>query len=227
MAARSRTEPTAGRKGAGDPVRKPRRSHAERSEETQRKAVAAAIACLHRVGFASTTTAQVADEAGISRGAMLHQFPTRADLMLAVVRRVFDEERELYRAAFDAVEGRFSDKMLAIPEIMWSVLSRPEALAVLEILIEGRSDPSLAGPLADLQAQIEAEARAGMIRRFPSKRFEDLPERAALHRLFVAAIRGLSIDSLRPGQTSEIQESVQLLRRFVELWLEDQRRKPK
>jgi AcrR family transcriptional regulator len=210
---------------AAAPTRRARRSHAERSEETQRRAVAAAIACLHRVGFASTTTSQVADEAGISRGAMLHQYPTRADLMLAVVRRVYDEERELYRAAFDAVEGRLSDKMLAIPEITWRILSRPEALAVLEILIEGRSDPTLAGPLAELQAQIETEAKDGMLRRFPSKGFAELPERAALHRVFVAAIRGLSIDSLRPGQTEEIQQSVQLLRRFMELWIEDQRRK--
>lgn len=225
MAPRSRAQKTDPVGPAPLPVRKPRRSQAERSEETQRKAVAAAVACLHRVGFASTTTSQVADEAGISRGAMLHQFPTRADLMLAVVRRVFDEERELYRAAFDAVEGRFSEKMLAIPEIMWRILSRPEALAVLEILIEGRSDPTLAEPLAELQAQIEAEAKAGMVRRFPRKGFTEMPERAALHRLFVAAIRGLSIDSLRPGQAEEIQESVQLLRQLTELWMDDKRRK--
>jgi AcrR family transcriptional regulator len=230
MPSRSGVQIAQGRKAAEAkptaPRTKLRRSHAERSEETQRKVVAAAIICLHRAGFASTTTSQVAEEAGISRGAMLHQFPTRADLMLAVVRRVFDEERDLYSAAFAAVEGRSSDKMKAVPEITWSVLSRPEALAVLEILIEGRSDPTLAKPLADLQARIEVEAKETMLRQFPSTGFAEMPERAAMHRLFVAAIRGLSIDSLRPGQDDEIKESVLLLRRLLELWLEDQRKKP-
>lgn len=202
----------------------PRRSNAQRSEDTRRKAVAAAVACLHRLGFASTTTMQVADEAGISRGAMLHQFPTRADLMLAVVRTVFEEERELYRAAFAAVDGRSREKFLATPDIMWTILSRPEALAVLEILIEGRSDPALAGPLAELQDQIEAEARAGMTVQMRSRSFTEMPERAAMHRLFVAAIRGLSIDSLRPGHEVEIEESVALMRRFTALWLDDQAR---
>ena len=205
--------------------KRPRRSNAERSDETQRKAVAAAVTCLHRLGFHSTTTSLVADEAGISRGAMLHQYPTRAALMLAVVRTVFDEERELYQAAFDAVDGGTRARVNAIPEIMWSVLSRPAALAVLEILIEGRSDPALAAPLAELQDEIEVEAREGMLRLFRSRMFELNPERQAMHRLFVAAIRGLSIDSLRPGQDEEIHQSVLLLRRLQELWIEDSSRK--
>ena len=214
---------TSGEAAGRTPPKKVRRTHDERSGETQRRAVAAAVVCLHRHGFASTTTSQVADEAGISRGAMLHQFPTRAALMLAVVRHVFEDERAQYRQAFEAVEGGFRDKMLAVPEIMWGILSRPQAVAVLEILIEGRSDPSLSGPLAELQSQIEAEARESMLNRFPSRSFASLPEREAFHRLFVAAIRGLSIDALRMGDGADIRDCVALLRRLLELWLDSLR----
>jgi AcrR family transcriptional regulator len=45
----------------------------------------AAIDCLNRLGYSATTLATIAEAAGVSRGGMLHQFPTKVDLMLAVV----------------------------------------------------------------------------------------------------------------------------------------------
>ena len=98
----------------------------------------------------------VADEAGVSRGAMQHQFPTRTDLMLFVVRAVFDEEMAVYAERLRAVPDPKA-QALALPELVWEVLSRPSGVAVLEILQGSRSDPVLAERLAPLQAQIERE----------------------------------------------------------------------
>lgn len=50
----------------------------------RQRLVDAAIACLHRVGYAATITQLVMEEAGVSRGAMLHHFPTKVDLIIAV-----------------------------------------------------------------------------------------------------------------------------------------------
>jgi len=54
-----------------------RRSNAQRSAETRRRLIKAAITCLHVNGYAATTTVAIADKAKVSRGAMLHQFPTK------------------------------------------------------------------------------------------------------------------------------------------------------
>ena len=56
---------------------RPRRTQAERSAETRQRLIAAAIDALCRLGYAATSTVLVADNAGVSRGAMLHQFRPR------------------------------------------------------------------------------------------------------------------------------------------------------
>lgn len=48
----------------------------------------ATIDCLVELGHARTSTVEVTERAGVSRGAMLHHFPSRADLMAAAVDRL-------------------------------------------------------------------------------------------------------------------------------------------
>ena len=58
--------------------------------------------CFVREGYTKTTTAMIAAEAGVSRGAMMHHFSARAEVMKAVVaylhERRLDEYRELMTA---------------------------------------------------------------------------------------------------------------------------------
>ena len=55
--------------------RRPRQTQAERSAAMRARLVDAAIRCLNKHGYSATTVAMVADEAGVSRGGMLHQSP--------------------------------------------------------------------------------------------------------------------------------------------------------
>src|SRR3546814_20714813 len=48
----------------------------------------ATVECLVEVGFARTSTTLVPQRAGVSRGAQLHHFPTKKDLVLAAVEHV-------------------------------------------------------------------------------------------------------------------------------------------
>jgi AcrR family transcriptional regulator len=191
-----------------------RRTQAERSAETQRKLIDAAIAMLHRVGYGGTTTGLIADKAGVSRGAMLHQYPTKVDLMLAVVSEVYHRETTEYQlrgAQLSSPQERF----FQFPDLMWDVLTRPAAIAVLEIMIGSRSDKALAARLAPLQRQIEANSRTTVERILKEGGFPDLPEFNAMRRLFVAAVRGLSIDSMLVKDKAELDEAIKLLSRFL------------
>ena len=191
-----------------------RRTQAERSAETQRRLIDAAITVLHRVGYGATTTGLIADEAGVSRGAMLHQYPTKIDLMLAVVAEVYSRETEEYRRR-GALAATPRERFYQFPDLMWDVLTRPSAMAVLEILMGSRSDEALAAGLAPLQRQIEATSRVTIEGILKEGGFPELPEVNAMRRLFVAAVRGLSIDLMLLRDRAELDGAVALLKRLL------------
>ena len=63
--------------------------------------------CLVEFGWSGTSTTLVSQRAGVSRGAQLHHFPTKADLVLAAVEHLSDARREdLRAAAADLPTGR-------------------------------------------------------------------------------------------------------------------------
>ena len=55
----------------------------QRSIETRNKLIAATYDCIHDFGYHGTSTTKVIDRAKMSRGAMLHHFPTKIDLIAA------------------------------------------------------------------------------------------------------------------------------------------------
>ncbi|HEX2691489.1 MAG TPA: helix-turn-helix domain-containing protein [Kofleriaceae bacterium] len=65
-------------------VRAPR-TQQQRREETRRALLDAAVESLIEVGFARTTTLEVQRRADVSRGALLHHFPSKAELLVATV----------------------------------------------------------------------------------------------------------------------------------------------
>jgi AcrR family transcriptional regulator len=198
-----------------------RRTQAERSAETQRRLIDAAIAILHQVGYGGTTTSLIADKAGVSRGAMLHQYPTKVDLMLAVVAEVYQRETSEYQRRGAQIAST-RERFFRFPELMWDVLTRPSAIAVLEIMMGSRQDKALASRLAPLQRQIEATSRATVERILKEGGFPDLPELNAMRRLFVAAVRGLSIDLMLIKDRSELEQAIKLLARFLRALYEGQ-----
>jgi AcrR family transcriptional regulator len=66
------------------PAKRARRTNEQRSSETRARLIKAAIEVLYRSGHSAATTIIIAKRAGVSRGAMLHQFRTRDQLLVAV-----------------------------------------------------------------------------------------------------------------------------------------------
>lgn len=60
-----------------------RRSNAERSAETQERILEATLECLSEKGYAATSTNEVVRRAGVSRGALVHHFSSKSDLVAA------------------------------------------------------------------------------------------------------------------------------------------------
>lgn len=191
--------------------KRPRRTQAERSATTRALLLDATIKCLYEHGYGATTTILVSQRAGVSRGAMLHQFPSKADLMTFVVKEVHAEAVQMYSELLAGIiEPR--ERLSAYPEAVWKIESRPAGVAVLEILQGSRSDPELAAKLAPVEAQIKEDTLENLSREFrhPS---------AALLQLIVGAARGLSIiQVLTPGD--DVTQAVALLQRLLKAGME-------
>lgn len=153
----------------------------------------------------------VAADAEVSRGALLHQFPTKVDLMLFVVESVYAEEIILYREMLEAISDP-KERLLALPEVMWAVLSRPSGVAVLEILQGARSDQELNRRLKPVQIMIEKDSFQGMDLVAAAA---GVPVSPVVKRLIVWAVRGLSVAELTAEEPGEMIKSVRLLSRLL------------
>ncbi len=87
-----------------------RRTQADRTATTRAALVAAARALFAEHGYADVGTERVAQAAGVSRGALYHQFADKADLFAAVLDAV---EVDLMARLVDAVASTASTDPLA------------------------------------------------------------------------------------------------------------------
>lgn len=196
-----------------------RRSQAERREETIGRAIDAAITCLYRDGYSATTTLSVAKEAGISRGALLHHYPTKVDLILAValevVRRSQEKRREILMA-----KPRGLPRFAAVTDASWVTQQDPEAMTLLEILMASRGDEELAERLPTVIETFEAWQFDGMLEIAADIGFTDRAQLEAMTMLHQAAMRGLSIDLLFASDRKKVDAAFELLRWYKQMFMQ-------
>ena len=176
-------------------TRPPANGHAERSATTRRKLICATIATLNALGYPATTTIEVVRRAKVSRGAMLHHFGTRAELLLATAEHVLREQEVDRREMLRDVE-RGEERFYAITDAMWNTMRRPEATALTEIMLGARSDPEIHGPFAALMREYNRKLLDGPNVIAEDHGYADTRLVRAMARLHVAAMRGLVIDKL-------------------------------
>ena len=153
-----------------------RRTQAERSAATQEALIAAARRLWTERGYADVGTPEIAREAGVSRGAMYHQFADKADLFSAVAEAV--EQDVTQRLAERVATAGVTDpvKALQTASEAWLLVSQePEVRQIL--LVDA---PVVLGwaRLRDLlqryglgltETLLDAAMRAGRLRRQPTR----------------------------------------------------------
>jgi len=174
-----------------------RRSQAERSAATRDALLDATIACLVDDGYANTTTSRVAERAGVSRGAHLHHFQTRQELLAAAMERLAERRgRELLAAAEDLPGGR--ERLVRGLDLLWASYANPLFQAALDLWSHARTDRELRERLVPVERRLDRQTLEISKRLFP-----DHAEKAGFDRLIemaVATIRGLALlDTLHPS----------------------------
>lgn len=172
------------------------RTQAERRAETRAALLDATVECLVTYGYAQTTTGRIAEIAGVSRGAQIPYFRTRAELVGAAVAHLAEERAQ-------AVHERFAQQPVSVEEaldVLWEEHQGVSFAAALELWVASRTDVDLREKLHRIENDVakriarEAETALGAAARRPG--FED-------DLLFaLATIRGLALLQVSNGGSS-------------------------
>lgn len=169
-----------------------RRTQAERSSETRQKLIAATIAVLIESGFAGTSTPAIALRAGISRGALSHQYATKADLLVAVVDHLVRMFLDRFAIAREPRRSQ-ADRVSQIVDQAWTVYGSDDYFAMLNVMFGAVGDRDLTARLKELTSTIGRELP--QVWRSTFADLEIPPERLEMgFRILVDQMRGMALD---------------------------------
>ena len=175
-----------------------RRTQAERTAATRAALLQATVDTLVEDGYGRTTTQAVAKRAGVSYGALLHHFPTKADLLTAAVAHLLDQRVAEFRKAMADLPPGGQTRDAAI-DVLWQMFQGPTFTAWLELTVAARTEPDLAAAVERVDREFQ-EASLEVFRELfaeETRQDPDLP-RVAVGTLYTF-LDGLALSRLIPG----------------------------
>jgi len=134
-----------------------------RSDEKAQAILGAARTCLGERGYAATTIAEIAAEAGVSRGLLHYYFKSKEDLFAQVVRASSEIHLELVQSMF--AQSKSADDLASglVGALRAIVDSDPTYINLaLECWTVARESPLVARELEDLYRQVREAFREGL-----------------------------------------------------------------
>ncbi len=118
---------------------------AQKSAMTRDRILEATIESFINLGYTNVTTAKVASTAHVSRGAMLHHFPSKTELIQAAVEYLHDKILQDYTNRVNKIPKTLKGKARrrAGLDAYWKHLTGDLFVAYHELCIAGRNDKEL------------------------------------------------------------------------------------
>jgi AcrR family transcriptional regulator len=130
-----------------------RRTQEERSATTRQAVLDATIQCLIAHGYRGTTTTAIHERAGVSRGALTHQFPSKNELLAAAIVHLADvRAKEMLESAARA--PRTTDPLEAGLRVLWATFNTDLFSAAIELWVASRTDDDLHATLIAAEREI-------------------------------------------------------------------------
>jgi AcrR family transcriptional regulator len=197
-----------------------RRTQAQRTAETRLRILKAAANLIRRRGYARFRTAEVANEAGISRGAQLHHFPTKDSLVVATLEYVFEQAQILSRRRAAAV-NRPRDLIEAVIEDAREFFFSEHFMVAIDIVLSTSTDQAVRRQILDISrkarrpvetAWTEALAASGVSASIA----------ADIVALTLGVVRGMALRTLWDNDPKWFDQLFALWRRMIKVFLEQQ-----
>src|SRR5690349_9613768 len=137
--------------GGADPITRVRRTQQERREGTRSRLLEATVECLVELGYSGTTTLEIERRAGVSRGARIHHYPTKASILAGACDYLYLQLSDHYDVAFGGAPGEAdADRVRSGLRLLWSVYRQRSYAAALELHMAARTDEELRARLLEL-----------------------------------------------------------------------------
>ena len=195
-----------------------RRTQEERSTRMRGRLLDATVDCLARLGYAGTTTTEIAKRARVSRGAQLHHYPRKEDLVIASVEHVFRLRLEDFAKAFASVPPDTDRRPIAV-DLLWTMFQGPVFHAWLELVVASRTDKALREALRAMNDRFQGDIQVYFKKIFgPSPLTTDFD---LIPAFMVALMDGMAMRMIVGNDENE--RILTLLKRYATLFLADRR----
>ncbi len=196
-----------------------RRTQEERSTRMRGRLLDATVECLAKLGYTGTTTTEIAKRAHVSRGAQLHHYPRKEDLVIASVEHVFRLRLEDFSKAFAQVPPETDRRPIAV-DLLWSMFQGDVFHAWLELVVASRTDEALRGALKAMNDRFQGDLKVYFKEVFgPSPLTTDFD---LIPAFIFSLMEGMSMRAI-VGNDDENQRILNLLKQYATLFLADRR----
>ena len=120
---------------------------ARKSAATRDQIVGAAIRCIVESSYSKTTMMRISERAGLSRGATLHHFPSKMDIIRAVVAFLHEKRIQAFRRSIKEIPANADMAHMAIQAYSDHV-NHPIYVALFELSIRPGVVPDRLGPVS-------------------------------------------------------------------------------
>nr|GLK41284.1 hypothetical protein GCM10017611_81600 [Rhodococcus wratislaviensis] len=178
-----------------------------RSTITQGRILDAAVTALVEHGYAGASTLRIQEIAGVSRGRLLHHFPSRDDLLVAAVQYLASARVD---AMAQAVKWPASPKkrISAAIDAMWSTYQQDYFWAATELWMGARHNEQIRSVLANEERALYQKIRAAADSMFGTP-LNEHPSYTDVRELLNTSMRGValtySFDRRPPGRDPHLR----------------------
>lgn len=123
----------------------------------------ATIDCLVEFGYAGATTPRIAERSGVTRGAQVHHFGSKAELMTAAISRLAQRRIEAAMQELGRMEVP-GDPVTAVLDFLWELHQGPMFIASVELWVASRTDPALAAEMKKVEPLVNNAVLLGLSR---------------------------------------------------------------
>jgi AcrR family transcriptional regulator len=202
-----------------------RRTQAERSAETRQRILGASATLIRSRGYARLRTADVADAAGVSRGAMLHHFRTKGLLVVATLEHVFDEARTQSRERA-AVSSPPGDLLAAVVSDAREFFFNEHFKVALDIVLSTSTDRAVRKQILDVSRKARRPVEAAWSAALAGRGVP--PELASdIVAITLGLVRGMAIRTLWDDDPDWFEHLFALWRRMAEVYISSLKAKQK
>jgi AcrR family transcriptional regulator len=181
----------------GTDIQDDKKTAAERMAATRIRLLDAVIETLGECGYAATSTSEVARRSGFTRGAQLHHFGTKDQMMVAAVEHLNEMTRSTDISAVLAHITDDRERIDAALAIMSHLFAGPWPAAYVELWVASRAHPELADALKEADVAARDAVRSLFGEAILSKAGADFD---ALLDLTMYALRGMALDAHLVGE---------------------------